>query len=108
MVNIGDAVCVRFDLSKIGGMDTFQKKLRAANRHESVEKYPIGHAVGVVVEKGYTCPSPGRRESFVIVQFSTGQVVCGIYDVSRASIAVPLEDGPDFYGKHIIDICTGS
>lgn len=52
MANIGDTVRVRFDLSKIGGMDAFQRKLRTVNRSESVEKYPIGHAVGVVVGKG--------------------------------------------------------
>lgn len=32
MANIGDAVRVRFDLSKIGGMDAFQRKLRTVNR----------------------------------------------------------------------------
>lgn len=103
MANIGDTVRVRFDLSKIGGMDAFQKKLRIVNRPESVEKYPIGHAVGVVIGKGYTYPAPDRRESFAIVQFSAGQVVCGLYDVSRASIAVSMEDGPDFYGKRIVN-----
>lgn len=106
MVNIGDTIRIRFDLSKIGGMDAFQRKLRSTNRPESVEKYPIGYAVGVVVEEGYTYPSPGCRESFAVVQFSAGQVVCGMYDVSRASIAVSLEDGPDFYGKRIVDIKT--
>ena len=103
MVNIGDTVRVRFDLSKIGGMDAFWRNLRSTSRPELVEQYPIGHAVGVVVGKGCTYPSPGRRESFAIVQFSTGQVVCGIYNVSRTSIAVSMEDGPDFYGKRIVD-----
>lgn len=103
MLNIGDNVRVRFNLSKINGMNEFVQKTKTANPQATSENYPIGLAYGQIIGKGYNRTTPRQLSPYAVVQFAKQQLVCGCYDVSGTAMAISLEEGPDWYGARIVD-----
>lgn len=103
MYSIGDRVRVRFNLSKIRGMDKFVEKAKGEHNDCISPNYPIGVAYGKIIGKGYNKLLPKRLAPYAVVQFGKQQTVCGCYDVSGAAMAVSLEEGPDLYGARIVD-----
>lgn len=103
MLNIGDSVRVRFNLSKINGMNELVKKAKDTRRQTISENYPIGLACGQIVGKGYNRTAQKQFTPYASVLFAKQQPICGCYDVSGITMAISLEEGPDWYGARIVE-----
>lgn len=103
MFHIGDTVRVQFNLSKINGMNEFVQKTKNRNPQTVSENYPIGFAYGQIVGKGYNRTAPKQFAPYATVRFIKQKPICGCYNISGATMAISLEEGPDWYGARILD-----
>lgn len=101
-LKVNDRVCVRFDLSKIGGMKEYVEKRKKENNPVS-DSYPIAYAHGTVVRKSFWYPCSREKLPIAVVKFDGNQVLCDALNISNETMAIDTSDRPDYYGAKIMD-----